>query len=351
MMSFFADVSQHPVLSLNSLWFLLIGILFTGYVILDGFDLGVGTIHLFAGTDEERRSLINAIGPVWDGNEVWLVVGGGALFGAFPEVYATVLSGFYFAFILLLFGLIFRAISIEFRSKRPELWWRQTWDVCFSIASVTCGFLIGVAMGNIVWGIPLNAEHEYTGTFPDLLNPFAILMGITAVALFAMHGSLYIVLKTESLLQERARRWARNATLFFVVTYVLTSIATLRFVPRMEQPFTNHPLLFILPVGNVLAIAGIFRALNHMREFQAFLYSCLSIIALMALFGVGMYPDLIVSQGDINNSLNICNSASTQKGLTIMTIMACIGVPLVLTYSCWVYWVFRGKVKTESMHY
>src|SRR5579864_6656713 len=157
---------------LNTIWFILVGILFTGYALLDGFDLGIGALHLFAKKDEERRLLLNAIGPVWDGNEVWLVTGGGALFAAFPNVYATVFSGFYLAFMLLLVALIFRAVAIEFRSKQPMKWWRTIWDVSFSVSSIVSSFLVGVAMGNIAWGIPLSADHEYAGTFLGLLKPF-----------------------------------------------------------------------------------------------------------------------------------------------------------------------------------
>ena len=165
-------------LDLNTVWFILIGVLFTGYAMLDGFDLGVGALHLFTKKDEERRIMINAIGPVWDGNEVWLVTGGGALFAAFPNVYATVFSGFYMAFVLLLVALIFRAVAIEFRSKQPMRWWRRMWDVGFSAGSIVSSLFIGIAMGNIAWGVPLDGHGEYAGTFLDLLHPYPLLLGI-----------------------------------------------------------------------------------------------------------------------------------------------------------------------------
>jgi len=164
-------------LDLNAIWFILIGVLFVGYAMLDGFDLGVGALHLFTRNDEERRVMLNAIGPVWDGNEVWLVTGGGALFAAFPNVYATVFSGFYMAFVLLLVALIFRAVAIEFRSKQPMRWWRQMWDIGFSAGSILSSFLIGVAMGNIAWGIPIDDRGEFAGTFWSLLHPYALLLG------------------------------------------------------------------------------------------------------------------------------------------------------------------------------
>ncbi|MCB1129153.1 MAG: cytochrome d ubiquinol oxidase subunit II, partial [Verrucomicrobiae bacterium] len=213
-------------LDLNTVWFILIGVLFTGYAMLDGFDLGVGALHLFTRTDEERRIMLNAIGPVWDGNEVWLVTGGGALFAAFPEVYATVFSGFYLAFVLLLVALIFRAVAIEFRSKQPMRWWRRMWDIGFSAGSVLSSFLIGVAMGNIAWGMPLDERHEFSGTFLGLLHPYALLLGVTTVALFMMHGAIYLVMKTDGELQARVRGWVRPTIVFFVVMYGITTFAT-----------------------------------------------------------------------------------------------------------------------------
>lgn len=181
---------------LNTIWFILIGALLSGYAILDGFDLGVGSIYLLIKGDENRRLALNTIGPVWDGNEVWLVTGGGALFAAFPHVYATVFSGFYTAFMLLIFALIFRAVAIEFRSKQPMAWWRNMWDRAFSISSILIAFLMGVALGNIVTGISLGADMEFTGSFWDLINPYTIMVGIMTVALFMMHGTIYALMKT-----------------------------------------------------------------------------------------------------------------------------------------------------------
>ncbi len=188
-------------LDLNITWFALIGVLLSGYAILDGFDLGVGAIYLFVKGDENRRLVLNSIGPVWDGNEVWLVTGGGALFAAFPHVYATVFSGFYNAFMLLIFVLIFRAVAIEFRSKEKAIWWRNMWDRAFSIASITIAFLMGVAIGNIVTGIPIGPDKEFAGTFWSLINPYTLIVGVTTVSLFLMHGTIYAVMKTEGELQ------------------------------------------------------------------------------------------------------------------------------------------------------
>ncbi len=336
---------------LQTLWFILVGVLFTGYAILDGFDFGVGSLHLLTKTDHERRILLNSIGPVWDGNEVWLVTGGGALFAAFPEVYATSFSGFYLAMMLLLFSLIFRAVAIDFRSKKEAKWWRQTWDVSFSVASIMSGLLVGVALGNIAWGIPLDNGHEFVGTFLSLLNPYALLVGVTTVALFMMHGSIYLVLKTEGEVHERVRGWVNNAIIFFIICYAITTMATLLYVPHMTNNIREHPWLFIVPIANMLAIANIPREIHKGRDFRAFLSSCAAMAALMALFGLDMYPHLILSNPDPANSLTIYNAASSGKTLGIMGVIALIGMPLVLAYTASIYWIFRGKVKLDEGSY
>jgi cytochrome d ubiquinol oxidase subunit II len=336
---------------LNTIWFALVGMLFTGYAVLDGFDLGVGALHLFVKSDQERRLFLNAIGPVWDGNEVWLVTGGGALFAAFPRAYATVFSGFYMAFMIFLFGLIFRAVAIEFRSKQPMHWWRQMWDVSFSISSILSTLVVGVALGNIIWGIPLNAEGEFAGSFWGLFHPYTILVGITTVALFMMHGAIYMVLKTEGELHQKIRGWVNNTIIFFILCYVTTTMVTLMFIPHMVQYFRLHPVLFIVPFLNMLAIANIPREIIHGRDFRAFLSSCAAMIALMTIFGIGMFPNIVYSNPLPEHSLTIYSAASSAKTLQIMLIIAVIGVPLVLAYTVSIYWIFRGKVKLDAMSY
>ena len=336
---------------LNTIWFILIGVLFTGYAILDGFDLGVGALHLFTKTDVERRTFLNSIGPVWDGNEVWLVTAGGALFAAFPEVYATAFSGFYLALMLLLFCLIFRAVAIEFRSKQEMLWWRRLWDVSFTVSSVVASLLIGVALGNIAIGIPLDANHEYIGTFLGMLNPYSILVGFTTLALFMMHGAIYVVMKTEGGLHDKVRGWINNTIIFFIICYAITTMATLLYVPQMADVIKQHPILFIVPLLNMLAIANIPREIYHGRDWRAFLSSSCAILFLLALFGIGMFPNMIFSNPNPANSLNIYNAASSQKTLRIMLIIAALGVPAVLAYTASIYWIFRGKVKIDSSSY
>ena len=339
-------------MDLNSIWFLLVGVLFTGYAILDGFDLGVGGLHLFVKDDHERRVFLNAIGPVWDGNEVWLVTGGGALFAAFPEVYATVFSGFYDAFMLLLFALIFRAVAIEFRSERPGRRWRQVWDVAFAVASLLAALLIGVALGNVIWGVPLDRHHEFQGNSLTLLHPYALLVGITAVALMVMHGNVYLVLKTEGALQQKLRRWTHRTVPLYIGCFLVLAAATVLACPHIESMLRERPFLlgtlFLLATLVTLDIA---RATRRGREGRAFVSSCLSIATLMLLFGASVYPTMVFSTPEIANSLTIYNGSSTGKTLRFMFVVASIGMPVVLAYTVGIYWVFRGKVRITEGSY
>jgi cytochrome d ubiquinol oxidase subunit II len=336
---------------LNTIWFGLVGVLLIGYAILDGFDLGVGSLHLFTKGDTNRRLLINSIGPVWDGNEVWLVTAGGALFAAFPEVYATSFSGFYLAMMFLLVGLIFRAVAIEFRSKRESRLWRQTWDVSFSLSSILASLLIGVALGNIAWGIPLDARHEFVGSFIGLLHPYALLVGITTVALFAMHGAIYLLMKTEGELQVTIRSWVNRTIIIFIICYLATTIVTLIYLPHMSANLKAAPWLWVLPLLNALAIANIPREINQGREGRAFISSCAAIAAMLILFAIGMFPNLILSSPDPANSLHLYNAASSARTLKIMLIIALTGMPLVLAYTISIYYIFRGKVKLDTNSY
>jgi len=338
-------------LDLNIVWFILVGILLTGYAMLDGFDLGVGILHLLTKGDEERRLMLNSIGPVWDGNEVWLVTGGGALFAAFPDVYATTFSGFYIPLMLLLVMLIFRAVAIEFRSKEPMRWWRSMWDVSFSISSLLGALILGVALGNVAYGIPLGADKEFHGTVLTLLNPYALLVGITTVALFTMHASIYVVMKTEGALQERAKGWIKNTIAAFVICYITTTMTTLLYVPQMTDHIRNQPAFFILAILNMLAIANIPREIYHGREFRAFVFSCLNMVFLLALFGLGVFPYLLPSNPHFELGLSIYNAASSQKTLGIMLMIALLALPMVLSYTASIYWVFRGKVKLNEKSY
>jgi cytochrome d ubiquinol oxidase subunit II len=339
------------MVDLNTAWFLLVGLLFTGYAILDGFDLGVGALHLLHREDQDRRVSLNSIGPVWDGNEVWLVTGGGALFAAFPEVYATVFSGFYLPVMLLLAALIFRAVAIEFRSKQPMAWWRNAWDVGFSAGSVLVALVLGLALGNLVAGLPLDAGRNLVAGVGGLLAPYPLLVGVTSVALFTMHGSIYLALKTEGEMQARVRRMIPDATIAFVICYALTTMATLLYLPHMSERFRQQPAWFAVPVATLLAIANVPREVHFGRDFRAFLSSSAAIALLMALVGIGLYPNLVPCPSHAGCSLDVWNAASSQQTLQLMLIIAGMGAPLVLAYTTSVYWVFRGKVVLDRTSY
>ncbi|MBN2410598.1 cytochrome d ubiquinol oxidase subunit II [candidate division KSB1 bacterium] len=339
------------VFDLNTIWFFLVGLLLTGYAILDGFDLGIGALHLFTKTDHDRRVMLNSIGPIWDGNEVWLVTGGGALFAAFPEVYATAFSGFYMAFMLLLFSLIFRAVAIDFRSKQIYPLWRKIWDISFCVSSILASLLIGTALGNIARGVTLNDKHEYTGTFWNILHPYALLVGLFVVALFMMHGALFGIIKTEGMLQKQLQKLFSKTFILFVIGYMVITIATFLFAKNLTEHFKASPFLIVFPLLNVLTIANIYWQNKRGKELAAFFSSCATILLLMFIFGLGIYPDMLYSYNNPENTLNIYNAASSQKTLRIMLTIAMIGMPFVIMYTSTIFWIFRGKVKLDSHSY
>jgi len=333
-------------------WFVLLGVLLTGYAILDGFDLGVGILHLCVKEDAERRVLMNSIGPLWDGNEVWLVTFGGALFAAFPEAYATAFSAFYLAFMLLLFALIFRAVSMEFRGKQEGKRWRQFWDAAFCASSALAAFLFGVAVGNTIQGIPLGKDKEFAGSFGDLLGLYPILVGLLTVALFAMHGSIYLYLKTEGELQKRIHNWMWHTFGIFLVLYILVTIYTLVRIPHATRHFQTSDAAWLVVVASVLAVGNIPRAIFLGRPGYAFASSCAVIAGLVFLLGMALFPNLITSSVNPEQySLTIRNAASSEETLRIMRLIAFLGLPFVLAYTAVVYWVFRGKVKMSEFSY
>ncbi len=345
--------------TLAVIWFILLGVLLAGYAVLDGFDLGVGILHPLAKGDDERRVFINAIGPVWDGNEVWLITFGGAMFAAFPEVYSSVFSGFYTAFMMLLFAIILRAVSIEFRSKIHSRGWRRLWDVAFFGGSFLATVLFGVAVGNGMIGLPLTDRGIYLGGLIPLLGfreagftPYPILVGLLTVAMFTMHGALYLHLKSpaESDLHYRTRGWMWHAWGTFLVLYILTTMYTLVAVEHAVPNFQQHPWAALIVVVNVLAIANIPRAIYAERPGQAFLSSAITIIALVSLFSFALWPNLVRASND-GLAWTVFNAASSQKTLWIMFIIACIGMPFVLAYTSVVYWTFRGRVELGKHSY
>lgn len=333
-------------------WFTIFVILITGYAILDGFDLGVGMLHLFAKSDRERRVMLNSIGPVWDGNEVWFVTAGGALFAGFPDIYATLLSAFYTPVMVLLFGLILRAVAIEFRSKQPMKAWRWTWDTIFFIGSVLISFMLGIIIGNLIKGIPLDEEKEFIGTLSTIFNPYAFLVGGLTISLFAMHGSIYILMKTEGEFHSKMREWTQPCIIFFIIMYAVTTMATLIYMPHMIRALHERPIFFLIAVINILAVANIPREIYRGKDARAFISSCLNLICLLTLYAIGTYPEVIRSTNIPEQlSLTIYNSASSPMTLKILFIMALIGFPLVISYTIAVYYIFRGKVKMDSHSY
>ncbi|MCB1112249.1 MAG: cytochrome d ubiquinol oxidase subunit II [Chlamydiales bacterium] len=333
-------------------WFTIFVILLTGYAVLDGFDLGVGMLHLFSKEDDDRRIMLNTIGPVWDGNEVWLVTAGGALFAGFPIAYATLCTAFYIPVMILLAGLIFRAVAIEFRSKQPMQWWRWTWDVLFALASFIIAVGLGSVIGNLIQGIPLDSEGEYAGTFMQLINPYAILVGLMTASLFCMHGAIYLMMKTDGVFHEHMRRFVNPTIIAFIMLYAVTTAATLIYNPHMVEAFKHRSSYFLIAIINMIAVANIPREIYYGRDGRAFLSSCLNIICLLALYGVGTFPNIIYASNDpANLSLTVYNSSSSVKTLIILHIIAGIGVPMVLAYTTAIYWIFKGKTRLDSSSY
>jgi NADH dehydrogenase len=332
-------------MDLHVIWFVLLGVLLAGYAILDGFDLGVGMLHLFVRKDAQRRALLASIGPLWDGNEVWLVVFAGALFGAFPEAYATALSAFYLPFMLLLAALLFRAVAVEFRGKSARPGWRSFWDVMFSLSSLLISFLFGVAAANSLLGLPIGADHEFAGGLMDLLRPYALLVGVFAVATFAMHGALYLNLKIGGDLQRRIQVWLWPTFAFFAAMYVLTAVVTLAGVPDPTRNFREHPWVWGVVLLNLLAVGNIACWIHARRPLHAFLSSGAMIAAFTFLFGVALFPNLMVSNADPKLNLTIYNAASSPATQAIMLIIVAVGMPFVISYTAVIYWVFRAKVQ------
>jgi len=337
-------------MQLSTVWFLLIGFLLTGYAILDGFDLGVGALHLIvARTDGERRQVLNSIGPVWDGNEVWLITGGGALFAAFPHAYATVFSGFYLAMVLLLGALILRAASIEFRSMETNRFWRLGWDFGFSLGSAVAVILFGVALGNVLRGIPIDADGGYRGGLVGLLNPFALSIGVMALGLALLQGSAWLVMKTEGAIQARARRTGIAALVLIVLAWAGATGLALGDAKRVFDNFGNV-LTWVVPFLTVNALLLLVLARRARQDGRAFIFSSLAVVGMAATAGIALYPNLVPAV-DTVRSITIDNAHSSDTALTIMLMVALIGMPIVIGYTSFIYWKFKGKVRLDEASY
>jgi cytochrome bd ubiquinol oxidase subunit II len=339
-------------MTLNDVWFILFVFIIAGYLILDGFDMGVGILHLpLARTDTERRTFLNSIGPVWDGNEVWLVLGGGVLFGVFPLVYASLFSGLYLAFMFVLLVLILRTVAIEFRSKEASPRWRGTWDAIFGIASLGLALLLGVAFGNILAGVPIDADGNMHVTLVSLLTPFALLVGVTAVVMFAMHGSIYLTMKTDGELQARIKRATPRLMATFLVLNSLVVIALVLFHSQITETYTELIWPVVFPALALVALIASWWFLRNDQTFRAFLASAAMIALLLISGAVGLYPNLLISTTDPAYNLTIFNAAAADNTLVICLILAVIGIPFVLLYTTGVYYIFRGKTEVESEGY
>ncbi len=331
---------------LRTVWFLILGGLLVGYSILDGFDLGVGVLMRFlAKKEEERRALFRAIGPFWDGNEVWLVTGGAALFAAFPHAYATVFSGFYLALMLVLFALIFRAVSIEFWVHDEKR--RQLWEWAFIIGSFLPSLLYGVALGNVIVGVPLNEKMDFTGSFFTLLRPYPLVIGVFGLVAILLQGASYAAMKCDGDIRERARRIIRLLWVLFVLLLIISCIFTALHLPgalKSSSAWLACLVVLVALVMHKIAIAG-------SKYTQAFYMSSLAFLGLWGIVGAIHYPNLVKASNDPALSLTIYNASSSTLTLTVMLVIALIGMPIVIAYSAYVYSIFKGKVSLEEKGY
>jgi len=333
-------------MDLNTIWFILIAVLFIGFFVLEGFDYGVGILLPFLGkNDVERRAVINTIGTHWDGNEVWMITAGGAMFAAFPNWYATLFSGFYLALVIMLLALILRGVAFEYRSKRESPVWRNRWDWMVFIGSFVPALLWGVAISNIIRGVPIDDKMNYTGTFFTLLNPYSLLGGITALAIFTLHGAIFLSLKLADELLERARKTARQLwlpTVILLFAYIIFGY----FDTDMFTKLGVNP--GVIPILGGISILTVGWLLKIKREGWAFLMTALTIAFSTITIFMGLYPRVMVSSTNPDWSLTIYNASSSPYTLKTMTIIAIIFVPIVLAYQAWSYWVFRKRISTKS---
>jgi cytochrome d ubiquinol oxidase subunit II len=338
-------------MDLNTIWFVLVGVLIAGYGVLDGFDLGVGVLHLFARSEEERLVHVKAIGPVWDGNEVWLLTGGGALFAAFPAVYATVFSGLYLALMLLLVALIARAVSLEYRHQLEGARWRRFWDFAFGIGSLVPALLFGVAVGNVLRGVPVGAGGEWQGTFPGLLNPYALLVGLVTLTFFTMHGAVFLRMKAEGALAERLARWTLPLWGAFAALFVAATAASAEVSPWLFDDLTSSPLRIVLAIALAASLVAVPALSRAGRTGAAFVASSATMVTMVFCAAASAFPRLVPSSVDLAYSLTAYNAASSHTTLTVMLVIALLGMPLVIGYQAFIYRVFRGKVSPASEGY
>jgi cytochrome d ubiquinol oxidase subunit II len=334
---------------LQTIWFFLWGLLWALFFMTDGFDLGIGTLYPFLGkTDQDKRIMINALGPLWDGNEVWLITAGGVTFAAFPLVYSVMFSSLYSALMLILFALILRGVSFEFRGKVDHPRWRKIWDTCIFVGSFVPALLFGVAFANIFQGIPIDHNGIYHGTLFTLLNPYGLLGGILFVLLFMIHGALWISIKSEGDLQERAVSTAKKLWPVLLGVVVIFLIAS-KFSTRLFDNYVKHPAFFIVILITVLALLSVRFFLVRKTFFKAWFASALTIVGTTFFGVIGLFPNLFPSSLNPRYSLTAYNASSSPLTLKIMLVVVTIFIPLIIGYQIWAYNLFKGKVTQADL--
>jgi cytochrome d ubiquinol oxidase subunit II len=343
---------------METLWFIIVAFMITMYVVLDGFDLGAGIVHLLiAKNDDERRTILRAIGPVWDGNEVWLLAAGGTLYFAFPLLYASSFSGFYLPLMMVLWLLMLRGLGIEFRHQIHHPMWKSVWDVSFSVSSFLLAIFFGAALGNVVRGVPLDAEHYFfeplwTTFIPEgktgILDWFTTLMGVVALFTLTVHGANYIAMKTEGELQQRSRSVAAKTWWGVLLTSILALVATSSIRPETWDNYHHHPWGYIFSLAAVLGLFGMYVFLRKGNDTKAFLSSSLFILGMLSATAFGLYPNLLPASTDKTYSITIYNAAANEYGLSVGLVWWIVGMVLTIGYFVFVYRAFRGKVTTIS---
>ena len=338
-------------MDLQAIWFFLWGLCWAVFFITDGFDFGIGTLLPFLGKEEnDRRVMVNAVGPLWDGNEVWLITAGGVTFAAFPQVYAVMFSSLYSALMLILFALILRGVSFEFRGKVDDPRWRKIWDVCIFIGSFVPALLFGVAFANIFQGIPIDENGLYQGTLFTLLNPYGLLGGVLFVLLFLTHGALWLAIRSADELHERAASTANRLWPLVLGTAVVFLIAS-KFSTRLYDNYMANPILFVVILITVLALLGIKFFLTQKAFFKAWFSSALTIVGATFYGVVGLYPNLFPSSLNPKYSLTAHNASSSPLTLKIMLVVVIMFIPVVIGYQIWAYNLFKGKITKEDLAY
>jgi cytochrome d ubiquinol oxidase subunit II len=334
-------------MDLNTIWFSLVAVLFTGFFFLEGFDYGVGILLPFLGkNDTERRMIINTIGPVWDGNEVWMLTAGGAMFAAFPNWYASLFSGFYLALFLMLAALIVRGVAFEFRSKDPSPAWRNMWDWAIFAGSLLPALLWGVAMTNLLQGVPIDAQMEYVGSFWNLLSPYTLVGGIAGLLVFILHGAIFLSLKIEGEIMERARQTALAAGVLAIPAVLLLAVLSYTQTDLFAKAGAGAVL-----IGSLMALVAAYLLLSRGKPGWALVANGLTIVCYIAAIFWGLFPRVMVSSLNPDWSLTIYNASSSPYTLKVMTIVALTLVPIVLAYQAWTYWIFRRRVGPKNLEY